>query len=84
MEDAEAPVRMGQVVDIANSSIQSDTLIPADSEKIEAVYEEDAAKEEDSKELMLLVEDNQELREFLRSIFSPMYRVCLLYTSRCV
>ncbi len=24
---------------------------------------------------MLLVEDNQELREFLRSIFSPMYRV---------
>ena len=24
---------------------------------------------------MLLVEDNQELREFLRCIFSPMYRV---------
>ena len=75
LEDAEAPVRMGQVVDIANSSIQSETLIPDDSEKIEAVYEEDAAKEENSKELMLLVEDNQELREFLRSIFSPMYRV---------
>ena len=75
LEDAEAPVRMGQVVDIANSSIQSETLIPDESEKIEAVYEEDAAKEENSKELMLLVEDNQELREFLRSIFSPMYRV---------
>ena len=75
LEDAEAPVRMGQVVDIANSSIQSETLIPDDSEKIEAVYEEDAAKEENSKELMLLVEDNQELREFLRSIFTPMYRV---------
>ena len=75
LEDTEAPVRMGQVVDIANSSIQSETLIPDDSEKIEAVYEEDAAKEENSKELMLLVEDNQELREFLRSIFSPMYRV---------
>ena len=75
LEDADAPVRMGQVVDIANSSIQSETLIPDDSEKIEAVYEEDAAKEENSKELMLLVEDNQELREFLRSIFSPMYRV---------
>ena len=75
LEDAEAPVRMGQVVDIANSSIQFETLIPDDSEKIEAVYEEDAAKEENSKELMLLVEDNQELREFLRSIFSPMYRV---------
>ena len=75
LEDAEAPVRMGQVVDIANSSIQSETLISDDSEKIEAVYEEDAAKEENSKELMLLVEDNQELRGFLRSIFSPMYRV---------
>ena len=75
LEDAEAPVRMGQVVDIANSSIQSETLIPDESEKIEAVYEEDAAKEENSKELMLLVEDNQELREFLRSIFTPMYRV---------
>ena len=75
LEDAEAPVRMGQVVDIANSSIQSETLIPDDSEKIEAVYEEDTAKEENSKELMLLVEDNQELREFLRSIFTLMYRV---------
>ena len=41
LEDADAPVRMGQVVDIANSSIQSETL---NSEKIEAVYEEDAKK----------------------------------------
>ena len=75
LEDADAPARMGQVVDIANSSIQSETLVSDDSEKIEDVYGEEFAKEENSKELMLLVEDNQELREFLRSIFSPMYRV---------
>ena len=75
LEDTDAPARMGQVVDIANSSIQSETLVADDSENSEDVYEEDAAKEENSKELMLLVEDNQELREFLRSIFSPMYRV---------
>lgn len=75
LEDAVAPARMGQVVDIANSSIQSETLVSDDSEKIEDVYGEEFAKEENSKELMLLVEDNQELREFLRSIFSPMYRV---------
>ena len=75
LEDADAPARMGQVVDIANSSIQSETLVSDDSEKIDDVYGEEFAKEENSKELMLLVEDNQELREFLRSIFSPMYRV---------
>ena len=75
LEDADAPARMGQVVDIANSSIQSETLVSDDSEKIEDVYGEEFAKEENSKELMLLVEDNQELREFLRSIFSPIYRV---------
>ena len=63
------------MVDIANSSIQSETLVSDDSEKIDDVYGEEFAKEENSKELMLLVEDNQELREFLRSIFSPMYRV---------
>ncbi len=27
LEDADAPARMGQVVDIANSSIQSETLV---------------------------------------------------------
>ena len=75
LDDAEAPVRMGQVVDIANESLQSETLVSDDSEKIDDVYGEEFAKEENSKELMLLVEDNQELREFLRSIFSPMYRV---------
>ena len=75
LEDADAPARMGQVVDIANSSIQFETLVSDDSEKIDDVYGEEFAKEENSKELMLLVEDNQELREFLRSIFSPMYRV---------
>ena len=75
LEDADAPARMGQVVDIANSSIQSETLVSDDSEKIDDVYGEEFAKEENSKELMLLVEDNQELREFLRSIFTPVYRV---------
>ena len=60
---------------MTNSSIQSETLVSDDSEKIDDVYGEEFAKEENSKELMLLVEDNQELREFLRSIFSPMYRV---------
>ena len=50
-------------------------MVSDDSEKIDDVYGEEFAKEENSKELMLLVEDNQELREFLRSIFSPMYRV---------
>ena len=38
LEDADAPARMGQVVDIANSSIQSETLVSDDSEKIDDVY----------------------------------------------
>ncbi|MDE6162340.1 MAG: response regulator, partial [Bacteroides sp.] len=76
LEDAEAPVRMGQVVDIANSSIQSETLVSADGPEAEELSSvEEPVAEDNSKELMLLVEDNQELRQFLRSIFSPMYRV---------
>lgn len=62
----------GQVVDIANSSIQSETLVSDDSEKIDDVYGEEFAKEENSKELMLLVEDNQ---SYVNS--------CAVYFLRC-
>lgn len=76
LEDAETPVRMGQVVDIANASLQSETLVAADGRGVEeSPSEKETSAEDNSKELMLLVEDNQELREFLRSIFTPMYRV---------
>lgn len=75
LEDTDVPLRMGQVVDIANASIQAETAMS----KVEGIAEPApgvAASEEDtSKELMLLVEDNQELRSFLRSIFAPSYRV---------
>ena len=70
LDDAEAPVRMGQVVDIANASLQSETLVTAAGPEFEkSSSEEEPLAEDTSKELMLLVEDNQELREFLRSIF---------------
>ena len=76
LDDAEAPVRMGQVVDIANASLQSETLVTAAGPEFEkSSSEEEPLAEDTSKELMLLVEDNQELREFLRSIFTPVYRV---------
>ena len=75
LEDAEAPARMGQVVDIANSSIQSEALVTDDAGNEVDSYTEEPAEGDNSKELMLLVEDNQELREFLRSIFAPVYRV---------
>lgn len=75
LEDTDVPLRMGQVVDIANASIQAETAMS----KVEGMPEPTpgvAASEEDtSKELMLLVEDNQELRSFLRSIFASSYRV---------
>ena len=76
LDDAEAPVRMGQVVEIANASLQSETLVTAAGPEFEkSSSEEEPLAEDTSKELMLLVEDNQELREFLRSIFTPVYRV---------
>ena len=75
LEDSDAPVRMGQVVDIANSSLQSESLMPEDS-VLENISSGEGREEGDnSRELMLLVEDNLELRGFLRSIFIPMYRV---------
>lgn len=76
LEDSDTPVRMGQVVDIANASLLSETLVATDGAEVgESSSVEEPVAEDTSKELMLLVEDNQELRQFLRSIFSPMYRV---------
>ena len=77
LEDTDAPMEMGQVVDLANSSIQSERLV-ADAEEVgtaSSVEEEQETEEGNAKELMLLVEDNQELRVFLRSIFASNYRV---------
>ena len=77
LEDTDAPMEMGQVVDLANSSIQSERLV-ADAEEVgtaSSVEEEQVTEEGNAKELMLLVEDNQELRVFLRSIFASNYRV---------
>lgn len=75
LEDSEVSVRMEQVVDIANSSIQSEVALANATGLDEPLTVEDAPGEDLSKELMLLVEDNQELRSFLRSIFSSTYRV---------
>lgn len=75
LEDSEVSVRMEQVVDITNSSIQSEVAIDNAPGLDEQLTREDAPDEDTSKELMLLVEDNQELRTFLRSIFSSSYRV---------
>ena len=77
LEDTDAPMEMGQVVDLANSSIQSERLV-ADAEEVgtaSSVEEEQETEEGNAKELMLLVEDNQELRVFLCSIFASNYRV---------
>ena len=77
LDDAEAPVRMGQVVDIANASLQSETLVTAAGPEFEkSSSEEEPLAEDTSKELMLLVEDNQELREFLRSIPGENPQIC--------
>ncbi|WP_374049395.1 two-component regulator propeller domain-containing protein [uncultured Bacteroides sp.] len=75
LEDTDVPLRMGQVVDIANASIQAETLVSESSRFEKMPSTENSLVEDNTKELMLLVEDNQELRGFLRSIFSTMYRV---------
>ena len=49
-----------------------ETVSPQSETEREAQENEDMAT---SKGLMLLVEDNAELRIFLRSIFSPEYRI---------
>ena len=74
LEDSVAPLSMERIVDIANSSLQTEAaIVDASDLKVSAAKEE--AEESSSKELMLLVEDNQELRSFLRSIFASTYRV---------
>ena len=74
LEDSAAPLSMERIVDIANSSLQTEAaIVDAPDLKVSAAKEE--AGESSSKELMLLVEDNQELRSFLRSIFASTYRV---------
>lgn len=65
LEDTEAPVMARQVADDAGREPGSCAEEPM----------EDPTEGDTSKGLMLLVEDNRELREFLRSIFIPMYRV---------
>ena len=74
LEDSVAPLSMERIVDIANSSLQTEAAI-ADAPDLEVSAVKEEAEESSSKELMLLVEDNQELRSFLRSIFASTYRV---------
>lgn len=74
LEDSAAPLSMERIVDIANSSLQTEAAI-ADAPDLEVSAAKEEAEESSSKELMLLVEDNQELRSFLRSIFASTYRV---------
>ena len=53
LDDAEAPVRMGQVVDIANASLQSETLVTAAGPEFEkSSSEEEPLAEDTSKELI--------------------------------
>lgn len=59
LEDSEAPMQMECLGDTADSLLPTETSLADTS----------------SKALMLLVEDNQELRTFLRGIFSSAYRV---------
>ena len=74
LEDSAAPLSMERIVDIANSSLQTEAAI-VDAPGLEVSAAKEEAEESSSKELMLLVEDNQELRSFLRSIFASTYRV---------
>ena len=74
LEDSATPLSMERIVDIANSSLQTEAAI-VDAPNLEVSAAKEEAEESSSKELMLLVEDNQELRSFLRSIFTSTYRV---------
>ena len=74
LDDSAVPLSMERIVDIANSSLQTEAAI-VDAPSLEISVAEEEAEESSSKELMLLVEDNQELRSFLRGIFASTYRV---------
>ncbi|WP_315086398.1 hybrid sensor histidine kinase/response regulator transcription factor, partial [Bacteroides heparinolyticus] len=68
-DDAAARVEMaGQVMD-ADEAVHSHT---AEQEELQEQEDEEAAVD---KETMLLVEDNSELRLFLRTVFASEYRV---------
>ena len=75
LEDSEVPVTMEKIVDIANSSLQSEQAMGEDSHEELSSDDTDLPEAANAKELMLLVEDNQELRAFLKSIFLSSYRV---------
>lgn len=74
LEDSDAPLSMGRIVDIANSSLQTEAVV-GDAVVFEEAAVGESTEENSSRELMLLVEDNQELRSFLRTIFASTYRV---------
>lgn len=69
LEDSEAPVQMECLGDAA------DSLLPTDTALMDTSLTDTSLADTSSKALMLLVEDNQELRTFLRGIFSSAYRV---------
>lgn len=76
LEDTDVPMRMGEVVDIANSSILSEAAVADDDTEYPVMdVARNDVKDSESKELMMLVEDNQELRVFLRQIFASNYRI---------
>ena len=57
----------------AGEVIKIDGVVPEES--VEDVSSQPLIEDEQSKPLMLLVEDNQELRAFLHTLFNPTYRV---------
>ena len=56
LEDSVAPLSMERIVDIANSSLQTEAAI-ADAPDLEVSAVKEEAEESSSKELMLLVEE---------------------------
>lgn len=74
MDDVSTPLSIQQTVDLANSSHQVEDALANELEGARSI-QNDKVDEDTSKELMLLVEDNHELRTFLRGVFISSYRV---------
>lgn len=74
LEDSEAPVQMECLGDAADSLLPTETAL-VDTSLTDTSLTDTSLADTSSKALMLLVEDNQELRTFLRGIFSSAYRV---------
>ena len=70
-EQATTSVASSETTSETASTTVSESQAPSES----ASSLEEESEEDSNKEVMLLVEDNQELRTFLRTIFSPVYRV---------